>query len=214
MHIAVLGTGTVGKSVAYALSRRGHQVVVGTRDPDRADVAAWAAESGVPVRPFESVATEAAVVVNATAGAASLTVLERVGGDVDGRVLLDVSNPLDFSRGFPPSLVLGPGGASLAEQIQAVHPRAAVVKALNTVAAEVMVEPAAVPGLHHLPVCSDDDDAKALVLGLLGELGWRPDQLLDLGPLSAARGMEAYVLFWVHVYRTIGTGRFNVRVVR
>ena len=213
MRIAVLGTGTVGRTLADALHRRGHQVTVGTRDPERADVAAWA-ESGLPVLPFESVAEEAALLVNATAGAASLAVLERVGGHVDGRVLLDVANPLDTSYGFPPSLIPQPGGTSLAEQIQAAHPRSAVVKALNTVNASVMTEPGALPGLHHLPVCGDDEDAKQVVVGLLAELGWRRDQVLDLGGLVAARGMEAYLLFWVSLLGSVGTPRFNVRIVR
>lgn len=214
MRIAVLGTGTVGRTLADALRRRGHQVTVGTRDPERADVAAWAAESGLPVLPFESVAEDAAIVVNATAGAASLAVLERVGGQVDGRVLLDVANPLDTSHGFPPSLIPQPGGTSLAEQIQAAHPRSAVVKALNTVNASVMTEPGVLTGLHHLPVCGDDEDAKDVVVGLLAELDWRRDQVLDLGGLVAARGMEAYLLFWVSVLGAVGTPRFNVRIVR
>jgi 8-hydroxy-5-deazaflavin:NADPH oxidoreductase len=214
MRIAVLGTGAVGKNLAHALSRRGHQVAVGTRDPERADVAAWAAESGLPVLAFDRVAEQASLVVNATAGGASLAVLERVGEHVDGRVLLDVSNPLDSSRGFPPALIPQPGGTSLAEQIQTAHPRAAVVKALNTVNAAVMTEPGALPGMHHLPVCGDDDEAKQVVVGLLGELGWGDDQILDLGGLVAARGMEAYLLFWVSVLGAVGTPRFNVRVVR
>jgi 8-hydroxy-5-deazaflavin:NADPH oxidoreductase len=214
VRIAVLGTGTVGRTLADGLRGRGHRVTVGTRNPERADVAAWSAESGLPVRPFESVAEEAALVVNATAGAASLAVLERVGGHVDGRVLLDVANPLDTSHGFPPSLIPQPGGTSLAEQIQAAHPRSAVVKALNTVNASVMTEPGALPGLHHLPVCGDDEDAKDVVVGLLAELGWRRDQVLDLGGLVAARGMEAYLLFWVSVLGAVATPRFNVRIVR
>jgi 8-hydroxy-5-deazaflavin:NADPH oxidoreductase len=77
-----------------------------------------------------------------------------------------------------------------------------------------MTEPGALPGLHHLPVCGDDDDAKQVVVGLLAELGWRRDQVLDLGGLVAARGMEAYLLFWVSVLGAVGTPRFNMRIVR
>ena len=212
MRIAVLGTGTVGQALTRGLSRAGHDVVVGTRDP-AAGSAAWAAEHGARVATFRDAAAAAELVVLALSGAAALDVVQGLGGAADGKVVVDVTNPLDFSHGFPPALSTGPNGESLAEQVQAALPSARVVKALNTVNAEVMVDPARVPGAHTLPVAGDDADAKAQVRALLAELGWPPEAVLDLGGLGAARGQEAYVLFWVALFQATGTPDVSVQVV-
>jgi hypothetical protein len=214
MKIAVLGTGSVGRTVAPALARLGHEVAMGTRDPEatqrRSD---WEGlPGGIPLRPFTTVADGVGVVVNATNGMASLTALGAVGaGSLAGRVLLDLSNPLDFSAG-PPTLSVKDTD-SLAEQIARAFPETRVVKALNTVTAAVMVEPTLVgEGDTTVFAASDDADARRVVVGLLRELGWR--DVVELDELSAARGLEMYLPLWVRLMGALGTAEFNVKLVR
>jgi predicted dinucleotide-binding enzyme len=218
VRIAVLGTGTVGLTLAGALAALGHDVAVGTRDPAgsaaRDDVAAWGADhADIPLLPLDRVAAGADLVVNATNGAATLDALEAVGeAALAGVVLLDVANPLDFSAGFPPTLFVADTD-SLAEQIQRRFPAARVVKSLNTMAASVMVDPAALGGGDHTVLLSGDDAAaKAVVDGLLRELGWV--DVLDLGDLSTARGAEMWLPLWVRLYGALGTGAIQLKVVR
>lgn len=208
----MLGSGRVGRTLGQAFAERGHHVVLGTRRADDPELRAWARGCGVRLVSVAEAAAEAEVAVNATAGVASVEVLEAVADELAGTVLLDVANPLDFSRGFPPSLTV-PSTDSLAERIQAVLPRTDVVKALSTVTAAVMVDPARVAGPHHLPMAGNDPEAKASVRGLLLGLGWPESSLLDLGDLSAARGMEAYLLLWVRLMGALGSPVFNIRVV-
>src|SRR3954454_11856695 len=138
MKIAVIGTGSAGRQLAAGFRRIGHDVVVGTRDPETtAQREEWSG-ADIPLAAFGEAATDADFVVNATGGMVSLDALAQV--DLDGKVLIDVSNPLDFSEGFPPTLsVLNTD--SVAEQIQRAHPEARVVKSLNTVNGAVMVDP-------------------------------------------------------------------------
>ena len=218
MHVAVLGTGVVGRTLAAALHDLGHDVVMGTRDPaatlarDDEALTTWRGQHGdVSFATFADAADGADLVVNATSGAATLDVLDQVGEAVDGRVLLDVSNPLDFSHGFPPSLFVADTD-SLAEQVQAAHPRARVVKALNTVTADLMVRPGLLPEPSTVFVSGDDPAAKEVVTELLRSLGHT--DVLDLGGLSTARGAEMYLALWVRAMGALGTPLFNVRVVR
>jgi predicted dinucleotide-binding enzyme len=154
------------------------------------------------------------VLVNATPGQASAEALAGAGGaDLDGTVVLDVANPLDFSAGFPPSLTVA-NTDSLAESLQRAFPRLRVVKALNTVTSAVMVGPGRLGEASSLFMAGDDADAKATVVDVLASLGWDRDQIFDLGGLAAARGTEGYLLLWVRLMQALGTADFNVRVVR
>jgi 8-hydroxy-5-deazaflavin:NADPH oxidoreductase len=207
---AILGTGTVGTTLATRLLELGHDVVLGTRDPDatrRRD--GW--DPALDVRTFAAAADAGEVVIHASSGAAALDVITAAGAALDGKVVLDVSNPLDFSAGFPPTLSVKDTD-SLAEQLQRAVPSARVVKALNTVAAPVMVHPERLPEPTTLFVSGDDADAKATVAALLAELGHR--DVIDLGDLSTARGTEMYLALWVRTMGALGTADFNVRVVR
>jgi predicted dinucleotide-binding enzyme len=212
MRIAVLGTGIAGRTVAAGLARLGHDVVVGTRDPaatrERED---W--DQALPLAAYAAVADGADLVVNATNGTASLAALEAVGAEqLAGRVLLDLANPLDFSTGFPPTLAVKDTD-SLAEQIQRTFPDARVVKALNTTNARVMVDPGKVgDGDTTIFAASDDAEARAVVVGLLRELGWR--DVVEFEELSAARGLEMWLPLWVRLMRRLGTPDFNLKVVR
>jgi len=214
MDIAVLGTGSVGRTLARGLAGVGHPVVVGTRGPAqtrrRED---WLAADDITLDTFAEAAAGGEVIVNATNGAASLSVLGDAGVDnLAGKVILDVANPLDFSQGFPPTLAVKDTD-SLAEQIQRAFPEARVVKSLNTMNAAVMVAPDSVgDGDTSVFVAGNDDDARAVVVGLLRDLGWR--DIIDLGDLSGARGVEMWLPLWLRLMTTVGGATFNLRIVR
>lgn len=222
MKIGILGSGVVGQTLGEKLVGLGHDVVLGTRRPDALDevrgrgtLREWLARvgGGGRVVSFADAAGHGEVVLNATPGAVTIVVLAETGGRLDGKVLVDITNPLDFSRGFPPSLTVC-NTDSLAEQIQRVLPRTRVVKALNTVTAALMVDPGSVAGGDHtLFICGNDAGAKAEVTRWLREwFGWR--DVVDLGDLSTARGTEAYLLLWSRAMGALGTPLFNVKIAR
>jgi 8-hydroxy-5-deazaflavin:NADPH oxidoreductase len=209
MKIAVIGSGSVGRTLAPAFQRLGHDVVVGTRDPEATARREEWVGIDVPLVVFDEAADGAELVVNATGGMVSLEALSRV--DLAGKVLLDVSNPLDFSAGFPPTLSVKDTD-SLAEQIQRAHPEARVVKALNTVNAAVMVNPGALPETSTIFLAGDDPLAREAVRELLGELGWV--DIVEFPTLDAARGLEMWLPLWVRLMGALGTPDFNLRLVR
>jgi len=227
MKIAVLGSGSVGRAISGALASRGHEVSVGTRDVDglmartepdamgRPPFAEWrAGHASVGVRTFADASRDAELIFSCTAGAASLEALQAAGADnLGGKILIDTANPLDFSRGMPPGL--DPAITdSLAEQIQRTFPDTKVVKALNTVTAALMVNPGELRGGDHtLFVCGDDAEAKAEVTRLMREwFGW--SDVFDLGDVTAARGLEAYLMLWIQLWHAASTPMMNVKFVR
>lgn len=215
MEIAVLGTGTVGRALAGRLDELGHTLTVGTRDPGataaKDEYAAWASgHPAVRLSTFTEAAGGAELVVNATSGGVSLDVLAQA-GDLTGKVVLDVSNGLDFSRGFPP-MISAPQDDSIAEQIQRAHPGARVVKSLNTMTADLMVHPEQLSDPGSVFVSGDDADAKAVVAGLLRDLGHT--DVVDLGDVTTARGAEWLMPAWLRVMGAVGTPLFNWKVVR
>ena len=198
MRVGILGAGMVGQALAAKLRELGHTVAIGTRTP-REDAVSYA-----------DAAESAELVINATGGLVALDVLAAAGSEnLAGKVLIDVSNPLDASQGFPPRVAIADGD-SIGERIQRAYPEARVVKALNTVNAVVMVDPAGVPGDHVLFVCGDDDDAKAQVVELLGTFGWPADRIVDLGDITGARATEQYLVLWLRLLAQLGTPRFNI----
>lgn len=214
MRIGVLGTGPVGQALATRLVEAGHEVTMGSRDPANPTARQWAATAGERAHAGDFAAAAAAgeLVVNATSGVASLAALAAAGtGNLAGKVLADVANALDSSAGMPPTLAV-PQGDSLAEQIQRAHPAARVVKTLNTMNADVMAHPELVAGEHDVFVAGDDEDAKATVTGLLGDLGWPAASILDLGGLQAARGLESWLHLWLALRLAIGHNHFNLRI--
>jgi 8-hydroxy-5-deazaflavin:NADPH oxidoreductase len=215
-NFGVLGTGVVGPTIGSKLIELGHGVMLGSRDAANEKATTWAADAGELAHhgTFRDAAQFGDVIVNATVGHGSLAALEAAGAEnLAGKVILDTSNALDFSNGFPPSLSV-PSTDSLAEQIQRAHPEARVVKTLNTVTASVMVDPSRVPGEHNVFVSGDDTEAKATVTDLLVSFGWPASRILDLGGIATARASEFYVLLWVHLYGTVGTSEFNIEVHR
>jgi predicted dinucleotide-binding enzyme len=171
-----------------------------------------AGQSNVRVGTFSEAAAHGEVLMNATHGAASLDALAAAGADnLAGTILMDVTNPLDFSRGTPRLFVANDD--SLAEQIQRAFPEVRVVKTLNTVTAALMVDPGRLgDGEHHMFVAGNDEAARQVVTRLLQEwFGWR--LVIDLGDIVGARAMEMYLAMWVRLYSAIGTAMANVRVV-
>jgi predicted dinucleotide-binding enzyme len=216
MRIAVLGTGMVGQALGRRLVETGHEVRMGSRTAggEKAQEFVAAAGSGASEGTFADAAAWGEVVVNATGGLVSLEALTAAGEEnLAGKVLLDISNPLDFSEGFPPKVVQ-PDGRSLGEQIQSAFPEARVVKTLNTMNADVMVHPRQLSGPHSVFVAGDDADAKAVARDLLVGFGWEPAEVVDAGGIAAARGLELYLPLWLSLMGSFGTPSFNVAVVR
>ncbi len=215
MKIAVLGTGDVGTTIATALLTLGHQVRLGSRTVDNAAARAWVdgAGAGASVGVFADATAFGDLVFLCVKGEAAPDVLDAAGSALTGKVVVDVSNPLDFSKGMPPTLLVT-NTDSLGEQLQRRFPAAKIVKTLNTVSCKLMVNAAALNGGDHtMFICGDDNDAKARVLNeVLKPFGWR--DVVDLGGISQARATEGYLPLWVRLYGALSTGGFNVKVVR
>ena len=225
MNVAVLGTGMVGRAIAGRLAELGHQVRVGTRDPDATmartepdqmgtpPFAAWAhTHPQVRLSGYRDAAASAQLIVNASSGAATLDVLASAGQDaLEGKVLVDIANPLDFSQGMPPTLAVKDSD-SLGEQVQRAFPTAKVVKTLNTLNADLMVHPETLPEPTTVFVSGNDPDAKATVTTLLRDLGHT--DVIDLGGIETARGPEMWLPLWLRIMGSLGTAAFNLRIVR
>ena len=224
MKIGIIGSGVVGQTIGDKLVERGEEVVLGTRSPSNLGdkrgfgkpLEEWLASTGSRARivTFAEAAAHGEIVINATSGSGSLQALELAGeSNLNGKILIDISNPLDFSKGFPPSLTVC-NTDSLGEQIQRAFPNARVVKTLNTTTAAVMVDPAKVAGGdHHLFVSGNDAAAKARVTELLRQwFGWR--NVIDLGDITTARGAEMLLPLWVRLMGPLGTPMFNFKIAR
>jgi hypothetical protein len=214
MKIGVLGTGMVGSTIAQKLVSLGHEVRMGSRSRDNPKAKEWVEKAGrgASQGTFADAVASSEIVFNCTAGAGSLEALQAAGAEnLKGKILVDVANPLDFSRGMPPFLFAG-NTDSLGERIQAAFPDAKVVKALNTVNASVMVDPGRVRGDSDVFVCGNDAGAKAEVTRILTkEFGWK--NVIDLGDITAARGTESYLHLWLRLWGALNTADLNIHVV-
>jgi len=215
MRIGVLGTGVVGKTLAYELAKIGNDVRMGSRKAGGEKAKSWVKEAGGTASEgtFADAAAYGEIVFNCTSGMSSLEALKAAGANnLEGKTLVDVANPLDFSKGMPPTLSVC-NTDSLGEQIQRAFPTARVVKTLNTVTAAVMVEPSIIPGEHAMFVSGNDATAKATVINILKTgFGWK--EVVDLGDISAARAQEMYLALWLRLYTKLQTPNVNVHVVR
>ena len=206
----------VGKTIATKLVTLGHQVTMGSRTADNQAARAWAADAGAGASQgtFADAAADAELVFNCTAGGGSLEALRAAGAEnLAGKTLIDVANPLNFSHGTPPSLLVS-GTDSLGEQIQREFPQTRVVKSLNTMNCEVMVDPRRVPGEHDVFMSGNDEVAKTQLRELLESFRWPAGLIIDLGDISTARGSEGHLLLWLRLWGALGTGDFNIKVVR
>lgn len=228
MDIGIIGSGQVAQTLAGKFLELGHRVMISSRDTsaakDRGDwgVIPSAEEFAVAQRAqgreatagsFAQAAAFGEVLVNATAGEHSLDALQSAGTEhVHSKILVDIANPLDFSRGMPPTLAFC-NTDSLGERLQAALPDTRVVKTLNTMNAAVMIDPGQLPEETTVFVAGDDQEAKDWVSNelLRSWLGWR--HVIDLGDISASRGLEMWMPLWLRLWGATGTGVLNLKVV-
>jgi len=215
MNIGILGTGMVGQTIGTRLIDLGHHVMLGSRLPNNEKGRAWVHVNGSLAShgTFAEAAKFGGILFNCTSGMGSLSALEFPSkSDLNHKVLIDVANPLDFSRGMPPTLTVS-NTDSLAEQIQRMHPLLRVVKALNTMNVDVMVHPDRLHEPHDVFICGNDDLAKNTVTEILTDwFGWK--SVIDLGDISNARGMEMVLPLWISLQRKLGTVDFNFKIVK
>jgi predicted dinucleotide-binding enzyme len=221
MKIGILGTGMVGTTLGAKMVELGHDVCLGAREATHEGANAWAKEQtaskasgSARAGSFADAAAHGELVFLATKGehTENALALANAGTTLAGKVVIDVTNPLDFSKGMPPSLTIA-NDDSLGERLQRAYPKARIVKALNTMWCGLMVNPRMLPDSHHTFVSGDDADAKAKVGELLRAMGWRDEEIVDLGGISTARGTEMYLPLWVRIYGAKGTGAFNLKLV-
>lgn len=215
MKIAVFGTGDVGQAIGTKLVSLGHEVMLGSRTATNEKAKAWVEKTGAKASTgtYADAAKFAELVFNCTLGSGTIEALKMAGaGALDGKIVVDISNPLDFSRGMPPSLFLS-NTDSLGEAVQREFPKARVVKTLNTMWNGIMVNPRMLSESHVNYVCGNDDAAKAEVKKLLGTFGWKDEELLDLGDITAARATESVLPIWLRVYGATKSGAFNFKLV-
>ena len=214
MQIGVLGSGITAQTIGSKLIQLGHEVMLGSRDEANANAVAWARDVGnqhALYGTFMNAASFGEIIFNCTLGSASLDALDRAGaGNLNGKILIDTSNPLDRSTDQWSLTICNTD--SLGEQIQRTYPEARVIKTLNTVNANVMVDPAKLVEQTHVFVSGDDIEAKATVVRILRDwFGWK--QIIDLGGIETSRSVEMYVLLWHSLRNAISSQRFNIKVV-
>jgi predicted dinucleotide-binding enzyme len=214
--IAVLGTGMVGDAIGSKLVELGHQVMMGSRtatnEKGQTFVAKHAGKASLGT--YAGAASFGEIIFNCTAGGASLEALKLAGaGNLKGKILIDVSNPLDFSNGMPPSLSVV-NTNSLGEEIQKAFPDLKVVKSLNTLWCGLMVNPQMINGGDHdIFMCGNDTAAKQTVKNLLATFGWADNHVLDLGDITKSRGTEMYLPLWLSIYGATNNGAFNIKII-
>lgn len=215
MKVGVLGTGTVGTAIGNRLIDLGHEVRMGSRQAGNERAAAWAESAGdrAGSGDFAAAASFGEIGFNCTAGEHSVEAVGSAKKELAGKLLIDVANALAFSDGSAP-VISATDRNSLGEQIQRALPETRVVKALNTVNSDVMVDPARVPGDHVIFVSGDDQAAKGQATQLLGEFGWPEDRVIDLGGITTARGPEMYVALWLRLMGALDSTQFNIGLLR
>ena len=224
MKIGIIGAGSVGQTFAAALAAKGHDVVIGIRKVNDEELAKprnwaqplneWVKTTKAKVGTFAEAAKHGEILFNVTSGSVSIDALNLAGVEnMNGKILVDVANPLDFSNGMPASLYPNLSNTwSLGEEIQKHFPDVKVVKAFNTVAAAVMVDASLVKQDHDLFISGNDESAKATVSKLAKEqFGWK--HIIDLGDISGSRSQEALLHIWLRLWGVKGTPMFNLHVV-
>jgi predicted dinucleotide-binding enzyme len=229
MKIGIFGTGGVGRTIAAKLKSLGHDVMLGTRDtqatlarteggPPSGVGAAfkdWHAENGsIKLGTHAEAAAHGELLINATNGGGSMEALTLAGAEnLGAKTLLDISNPLDFSKGMPPTLFVC-NDDSLGERIQKAFPTLRVVKGLNTLTAGLMVAPALLPERTNIFLSGNDATAKEEVRAVLRQFGWTDADMIDMGDITSARGTEQILPIWIRLWGAIGTPMFNFRIVK
>lgn len=226
MKIGIFGTGVVGQTIAEKLSQLGHQVMIGTRNKEqtlakkdndafgRPPFGEWNKNNPqITLGTLSETASFGEFLVNAASGVGSIDALKMAGEkNLENKILLDIANPLDFSKGMPPSLTIC-NTDSLGEQIQNAFPKTKVVKSLNTLTAFLMVNPSLLPEPTNVFVNGNDADAKAEVKNLLKSFGWNEKDIIDVGDITTARGTEQLLPIWVRLWGALQTPMFNFKIV-
>ncbi|MFM2267939.1 MAG: hypothetical protein RL757_1380 [Bacteroidota bacterium] len=223
MKIAVFGTGSVGQALANRLAGLSHSVAMGTRNVENALARDTKDVYGTPtvtefvnanptisLKTYADAAKDAAVIVLATKGDGAQAALASA-GNIEGKIVLDITNPLDFSKGFPPTLFLS-NDTSLGEVLQAAFPKTHIVKSLNTMYNGLMVNPRSLGEDSTVFVSGNDADAKAVIVQILKEFGWKDTEILDLGDITTARGTESLLPIWLRIFGATQNGFFNFKV--
>ena len=211
MKIGVLGTGAAGNAIGGKLVELGHDVMMGARSATNEKVVAFAQRTGGKAGTFRDASAHGEIVFSCLRGDISLDVLTAVSPELEGKILVDIANPLDFSKGAPPTLAIT-NTDSLGEVLQRGLPNTRVVKTLNTVNNAVMINPGMIKGPHAVFVSGNDDAAKGRVKDILRSFGWQ--QIVDLGDISSARGPEQYLPLWLRLWKNLGTADFNIAIVK
>lgn len=208
--IGVFGTGEVGRTIATKLIELGYEVKMGSRTANNEKAVEWAKQNGekASTGTFADAATFGEIIFNCTKGEATLAVFEQAGLEkFAGKIVVDQSNSLDMSNGFPPTLLPEYiNTTSLGEEVQKLIPEAHVVKTLNVVNCALMTNPALTPGDATMLVCGNEQQAKQEVTKILNQFGW--NDVLDLGDIVASRGMEMFITTWVRLF--MATNNINV----
>lgn len=226
MKVAVFGTGSVGQTLATRLAGLNHNVTMGTRNVENALAKVGSTDNygtpsvsdflekvpSVSLKNYADAAKDASLIVLCTLGAGSKDALAAA-GNIDGKIVLDISNPLDFSKGFPPTLFLS-NDTSLGEMLQTEFPNTHIVKSLNTMFNGIMVNPRMLSEDSTVFVSGNNDEAKATVKSILAEFGWKNSEILDLGDITTARGTEMYLPLWLRIFGATQNGAFNIKIAR
>jgi predicted dinucleotide-binding enzyme len=216
MKIAILGTGVVGNTIGAKLTSLGHEVKMGSRTANNEKALAWVKNAGLKASAgtFADAASFGEIIFNCTSGGASIEALKMAGEkNLDGKILIDVGNPLDFSKGMPPLLIPHLANTnSLGEEIQKTFPNLKVVKTLNTMSCQIMVDASKVPGEHDVFICGNDVAAKEKVKEILNSFGWKSP--IDLGDITMSRGVEMMLPIWVRLYGVMKSSMFNFKIAK
>ena len=216
MKIGILGTGMVGNTIGSKLIQLGHSVKMGSRTTANEKATSWVKANGTKASQgtFADAASFGEIIFNCTAGGVSIGALQTAGKqNLNGKILIDVANPLDHSRGSPPGLLSGLSNTtSLGEEIQKTFPGLKVVKTLNTMNCNLMVNASSLKGEHDVFICGNDNEAKTKVKEVLALFGWQSP--VDLGDISAARGTEMLLPLWIRLGSILHTAAFNFKIVK
>jgi predicted dinucleotide-binding enzyme len=218
MNIGVLGTGTVGEAIASALIENKHHVRMGSRNASNEKAEAWVKKAGKNASQgtFDDAAAFGDLLFLCLNGVYALDAVKSIkSNNVKEKIVIDLTNPLDFSHGMPPTILDEYRMVSLGEKIQQELSMAYVVKTLNTVNYKLMVDATIVNnGDHHLFVCGNHADAKNKVKHfLVDNFNWKPHHFVDVGDIKSSRTVEAIVPFWVTVMQALQTPLFNFKIV-
>lgn len=228
MNVAVIGTGAVGQAMSKKFVELGHLVFMGTRNVEQSlnrkekdawgtpGIGSWIKENPqVELTTFREAAEKGRdLLVFAINGMAAMDSLKSIGDELlTGRTMMDISNPLDFSKGFPPTLSIC-NTESLGEKIQNAYPQLKLVKTLNSVSHSIMINPQMIEGDHVVFICGNDAGAKQEISSVLEDFGWKYQNIVDLGDITSSRGTEMTLPLWTRLMGKFQTSLFNMNIVR